>query len=379
MIFPSYRAGLVSLVVLSSAATALASPTMVRLGYANCSACHLAPLGAGLLTDYGKGIDGAQSLKVSEYDVPDPARPRTLRYDVRLLTTAYKTTASPTGARPAAPSWLRTYFRGSAALGTRNRLYSSVVVEAPAGPVSRLLDTRPVVEVLGAWEYRHSDRVTLSVSRDRLPRGVEVGETRTVLQDREVERYPAQVRALLAKGPVQFTAYGYGPGSEPAGDRRSHGAGVLGEVQALSGHVVLGGSARRAFETTLDRAQEIDRQSIGAYARLGFGNWGVLAEHEFTARTAAAAEPWLPDRVAGYTQVFFAPREWLITSVVGEQVLDDSAARPRMFRWRPEVQARLSSHFTITASVRTDETRTAGGATATARTFLVQAAVKSVQ
>ena len=44
-----------------SSARLSASPAMIRLGYAGCQACHLSPQGRGLLTEYGKGIDDAQS------------------------------------------------------------------------------------------------------------------------------------------------------------------------------------------------------------------------------------------------------------------------------------------------------------------------------
>ena len=42
-------------------------PTMIRLGYVNCAACHIAPQGGGLLNAYGRGIDEAQSLRAGEY------------------------------------------------------------------------------------------------------------------------------------------------------------------------------------------------------------------------------------------------------------------------------------------------------------------------
>jgi len=103
---------------------AWASPTMVRLGYTRCSACHLAPQGTGLLTDYGKGIDEAQSLRRAE--VPERTEPPFLRYDFRSLTVGNSTTAAPSGARPAPPSWFRGYFRNSTNLGSQFRVASTV-------------------------------------------------------------------------------------------------------------------------------------------------------------------------------------------------------------------------------------------------------------
>jgi hypothetical protein len=47
------------------ATPALASPTMIRLGYSDCATCHVSPQGGGLLTSYGRGIDVAQSPHVA--------------------------------------------------------------------------------------------------------------------------------------------------------------------------------------------------------------------------------------------------------------------------------------------------------------------------
>src|SRR5438045_9562765 len=55
------------LVLLAITVPANALPTMIRLGYVNCAACHIAPQGGGLLNAYGRGIDQAQSLKGGEY------------------------------------------------------------------------------------------------------------------------------------------------------------------------------------------------------------------------------------------------------------------------------------------------------------------------
>src|SRR5262245_40732533 len=46
---------------------AMALPTMIRLGYSDCGACHISPQGGGPLNTYGRGIDRAQSLRGGEY------------------------------------------------------------------------------------------------------------------------------------------------------------------------------------------------------------------------------------------------------------------------------------------------------------------------
>jgi hypothetical protein len=114
-------------------------------------------------------------------------------------------------------------------------------------------------------------------------------------------------------------------------DRRAFGAGVLGEIQFLSNHLVLGMSARRAFDDLVDSV------STGAFVRMGFGKWGILAEHALTSRSDAPLPQLAVDRYAGYTQVFVAPVEWLVTSVIGEQARDLGALDTEAFRWRPEI------------------------------------------
>src|SRR6266487_1290005 len=51
----------------TAAPRAAALPTMIRLGYNNCAACHISPQGGGLLNLYGRSIDQAQSLVGGEY------------------------------------------------------------------------------------------------------------------------------------------------------------------------------------------------------------------------------------------------------------------------------------------------------------------------
>ena len=71
---PLLRIALPALLALAAAAPARALPTMVRLGYASCTSCHIAPQGGGLLNEYGRGIDEAQSLRAGEYKPVDPGK-----------------------------------------------------------------------------------------------------------------------------------------------------------------------------------------------------------------------------------------------------------------------------------------------------------------
>ena len=65
------RIALPALLALAAAAPARALPTMIRLGYTSCASCHISPQGGGLLTEHGRGIDEAQSLRAGEYQPAD--------------------------------------------------------------------------------------------------------------------------------------------------------------------------------------------------------------------------------------------------------------------------------------------------------------------
>ena len=72
------RIALPALLALGAAAPARALPTMVRLGYANCASCHIAPQGGGPLNEYGRGIDEAQSRRAGDYKAADTGKERAL-------------------------------------------------------------------------------------------------------------------------------------------------------------------------------------------------------------------------------------------------------------------------------------------------------------
>ena len=184
--------------------------------------------------------------------------------------------------------------------------------------------------------------------------------------------YPTQLKAHWYTHRLQLTPYLFGPGGDEPVGLRQHGGGMVAGVDVWRHRAIVGVSSR------VSEASAFHRTSTGAYARLGFGKWGVLAEHDFTTRTTRDESAPQPQSqyLAGHTQVFFAPVEWLVTSVAAEHLVVDAAQQTHLYRLTPAVQARISDNLAIIVNIREAFTGVAAGR---ARTFSVQLAVKSVQ
>ena len=92
-------------IIASFQSIARAFPEMVRKGYQNCTACHVAPEGGGLLTDYGRSMS-AEILSTWNYKgeeavghglLPDP--PSWLRFggDFRFIQSYLDNPVATTG------------------------------------------------------------------------------------------------------------------------------------------------------------------------------------------------------------------------------------------------------------------------------------------
>jgi len=96
------------------------------------------------------------------------------------------------------------------------------------------------------------------------------------------------------------------------------------------------------------------------YTRLGFGKWGILAEHDVTDRSFAASTispnsaftPVSFRQQASYGQVFWAAREWLVPSLTAERLTVEKPYAERLTAGRVDVAFRLASQITVSVNVR---------------------------
>jgi hypothetical protein len=339
------------LVTVMSATPAVALPTMIRLGYAGCASCHYAPQGGGPLNPYGRGIDEAQSLRAGEY------RPRQndfvkaiswngrITQDVRVVMVAAHQQAGQF--RP------RLQYRNVTELPRGFSVHFAVTGETdPVPRPAREYDpaVRPESPLLNVALLRYSPKpgIEIAAGRDQLPSGVNMPNLGLFIKSRNhqgVYDTPVQVKANWSGKRHQVTPFAYGPsGYEASGDRES-GAGTLAEYDVLGrGTTVVGMSYLRGG------SDNGDRQTIGAYTRLGFGSWGILAQHDVTDRTRQGLQDLSFRQHASYGQVFWAAREWLVFSAIGERLDVEQPFRERLAGGSFEVSARLTSVATVGVS-----------------------------
>ena len=179
------------------APSAFALPTMIRLGYVNCAACHIAPQGGGLLNTYGKGIDQAQSLRAGEY-VPSASRLASalswggrITQDLRLV--GQETVSGSTSGPILGALRTRFMYRNNTELGRGIRL-SGVVVDAlrhtPDLAYDPPVHPAQVYVTQALVSYRAGKNLEISAGRDALPQRAQPS------RPRHVHSFPRPIRFL---------------------------------------------------------------------------------------------------------------------------------------------------------------------------------------
>ena len=378
---------LACLVVIALLATAgyspaYALPTMIRLGYTNCAACHLAAQGGGPLNDYGRGIDQAQSRRGGEYRPAEDGLFRPLSFQGRVrqdLRLVMQQQGKWSGQSVSRSLRARLMYRTVADLGGRIRFAGVITGENESAARPRLSYEPPAAAShvffnTALLHYRASDTLELSVGRDQLPTGINVPDLGLFIKARNRLGYydaPSQFKAVWAGSRFQVMPFVYGPGGNDAKGERERGAGSLAEVDIL-------GNQRTVLGLTVQRSSAANgnRQLLGGYARIGFGQWGILAEHDVTTRTreAAASETFQQD--ASYAQVFWAMRDWLVTSAIGERLRVDGPYGENLTAGRLEVASRLTSQATVVVGARVERRPHTAGLS---KSLSIQLALKTVE
>jgi hypothetical protein len=338
-----------AMIVLTSR-PASALPTMIRLGYSDCASCHIAPQGGGPLNAYGRGIDEAQSLRAKDYQPKPDSR---LMQDLRLVLQEQGTWApDKSGANFFRP---RLMYRNTTNLSSAFRMSAIVTAEGasaprPAAVYDPAAQSSTIFVNTALLHYRPRESLEFAVGRDQLPSGINIPDLAVFVRSRNRLGYydaPTQLKMYWGGKRYHVMPFVYAPGgNEPAGEAES-GGGSLAEFDLLGNQKTIAGM-------TVQRgtADNGDRQMVGAYARLGFGQWGILAEHDITDRTRNALSPAAFRQTTSYGQVFWAMREWLVASGIGERSRTEAPFAQNLVAGKVEIAARLSSQASIVVSTR---------------------------
>ena len=342
-------------VLLLTPVPASALPNMIRLGYGNCISCHVAPQGGGLLTAYGRGIDDAQSLRAREYE---PHSNHVLNLlsvnghidqDARVIP-SIQLNHSPGGPYVGVDKF-RLFYRNVTTLGKGVRVSAIAEIEnetTPRKPRAYDPAIRPghVLFTSALLQYRPKDGIEFAAGRDALPTGLNIPDQTTFIKARNRAGYydtPTQVKAFLWGKRWLVAPYVFAPGGHEPASSREKGEGIMAEYDVLGkGTTIVGINSLRGSDHIGHRAMS------GAYTRLGFGKWGILAEHDLTLRRLSEANGgaafW--QRVS-YLQLFYYPREWFAVAAVTERATVQRPYLENLSAYKGELSMRLSSNFSI--------------------------------
>jgi len=372
-----------TIVLLSGGARqANALPTMIRLGYTSCAACHIAPQGGGLLNLYGRSIDQAQSLVGGEYQPWQNPVVQAINWggritqDFRLVTQQQDT--SVTGKAGSQLFRNRLMYRNATELGHGFRITATVTgenvsvlrpslaYEAPANASFLFVNTALV-------SYRAAKALEFSAGRDQLPTGVNISDLGVFIRSRNRLGYydaPTQFKAFWWGKRYLVNPYVFGPGGNERSGMHESGGGALAEFDVLGNHRTIAG-----VNFLHGTARNLDRTLIGPYVRLGFGKWGILGEHDVTDRTLRTGSPASFRQTASYGQLFWAVREWLVPSLIVERLRVEAPYRESLNALKLDVSARLSGQVTLGIGPRIQRDELTGRIT---RSVIFQLAVKTV-
>jgi len=221
--------------------------------------------------------------------------------------------------------------------------------------------------------YRPTSNLEIAFGRDQLPTGINIPDLAVFVRSRNRVGYydsPTQIKAFWWGKRYFVSPYAFGPGgSEQHGDDEFGGGSLaefdlLGKQRTIVGLNFLRGSSRNG-----------ERNLVAPYARIGFGSWGILAEHDFTNRTSNLGLFPSFHQSATYGQFFYYPREWLVASLIGERLRVDAPFKQQRNAGKLEISARLASQLTIGLSARLQRDPLSGG---TDKTVAFSLALKSV-
>ncbi len=191
--------------------------------------------------------------------------------------------------------------------------------------------------------YRPKEGMEFAVGRDMLPQGLIIPDQTTYIKARNRLGFydvPTQAKAFFWGKRWLVAPFAFAPSYRELRPARESGGGLMAEADLLGkGKTIVGINALRGNDHLGHRSM------TGLYTRLGFGSWGILAEHDFTRRRLNQAARF--NQQASYLRTFYYWREWLVPSVVLERLTVQRPYAENLWAYKGDVSASLSNRFTI--------------------------------
>lgn len=337
---------------------------MIALGYPNCGACHVHPMGAGILNDYGSVIDEAQSLRGDFYD-PE-SRSKFLRWktpsstvlqDVRVTGNVRQSDEAFSFARYAnSASWNSVQF------------YSETFFAAGSSRDEELWLDKAMIGYTISEDK--SSATKLFAGEDYLPSGLGNGIATPVLRlpgetifsnqsNQQVKYYRWDKKNLTS-------IFAHAPSLSSERSAESLGLGAFFE-HYFSPSFAFGGKAD-LFELGRVEGDPLFA-TVSSHLRVGLDKkWALLFEgaHSFDVEGYSGKA----EQYGGTAQVFYHIYEWLAPSINLQFYEDRQNLHDDSLLFYPEIYFRLTRNLNFSLSERFE---LSGGDSST---YLLQVAAK---
>ena len=244
------------------------SPTMIRLRYTNCVVCHVSPQGRGILNQYGRGVDEAQSLRSGVYEPSQSPIRRFLNangrinHDIRLVSyvNLYQTKETKSSS-----TYRRLSYINSTRITEKHRVSFTVGIDSSPkaatkayyAPPDRTLNIATkggntyLVLTKALWEYRPKEGLEIAIGRDYLPTGVNISDHASFIRSRNRQGFtevPTQLKLFWWSDKFQIMPFVFGPSGQEGAKYRQFGFGTLAGAVLLGGIVLFAAPRAQAGE-----------------------------------------------------------------------------------------------------------------------------------
>ncbi|GAB4413914.1 MAG: hypothetical protein OHK0056_20330 [Bacteriovoracaceae bacterium] len=330
--------------VLSSSAWAY--PTYVRLGYNNCTGCHVSAQGGGILTPYGKGIAMTQSFFAKEPDdefsskFVQALQFRAMRYKTEDEVRTFPMQMDYLVHDEVAPGWS---IDGALAVAPKpkdetpenkkpfhERLYARIL------SVSYDLEKKPNLE----------KKLTFGIGP--LPMGIGIVDHTAYVRAEnrfQVTDNPIALKYYYSNPMFLTHTFLFGPNPNEGEGNREQGLGTQSWYRPHP-QVSVG------LQALHGKTDAITRKMAGLLLKLGISKWALLFEHDFTKRDLHQTKSDF-NQQATYLQLSFYPMDFLHLYANAQKITRDKSFELEQEQNGFGAEVRLISNLSLSYEYRT--------------------------